>query len=125
MKKNLLLHFGIPSLDRLLGRRDNEGNSTNTRVHQPADPAQEGRNSGGNSTSALCGLFIDEGKDGRFASTSLCIVGPDGAGKSVLGLHLASRYAAQTFQRSCGDLPAILYVSTDLNYHKAYAVWQN
>lgn len=54
--------------------------------------------------------------------TSMCLVGPDGTGKSVLALHLASSYAARTF---AGAAPSIFYASTDLSFHKAQEVWNH
>jgi KaiC/GvpD/RAD55 family RecA-like ATPase len=47
-------------------------------------------------------------------STSLCILGPDGTGKSVLGLHLAAHYLHDCF--TIGNVPTVLYVSTDLSH---------
>lgn len=47
-------------------------------------------------------------------STSISIIGPDGVGKSILGLHLASHYLCE--QRTCSPPPMVLYVSTDLSH---------
>src|SRR5579872_6286412 len=95
----LIIQFGIPTLDELLGK---SGDDVAEPIHR-------------------FGLRLQNA-----GTSSLCIVGPDGTGKSVLGLHLASRYAAQTFSVT-GDspdgVPAILYISTDLNFKKAEAVW--
>lgn len=89
-----LLRFGIPSLDRLI---TGEGEDTQKTGGLPN------------------GIRL-----GKSESTSLCIVGPDGTGKSVLGLHLASRYASDCWEISCGhSTPRVLYVSTDLNYEVA------
>ncbi|MBI3721565.1 MAG: hypothetical protein HY248_03345, partial [Fimbriimonas ginsengisoli] len=60
-------------------------------------------------------------------TTSICMVGPDGTGKSVLALHLASRYAGRYRYHAGehGGYPRVLYVSTDLSYAKARSVWHN
>lgn len=47
-------------------------------------------------------------------STSISIIGPDGTGKSILGLHLASHYLYD--QRIFSPPPIVLYVSTDLSH---------
>ncbi|HJQ82917.1 MAG TPA: ATPase domain-containing protein [Candidatus Binatia bacterium] len=56
--------------------------------------------------------------EGLAATTSLCIIGPDGAGKSILALHLASRYLADA-----GCQPRVIYASTDLPYANALGSW--
>jgi KaiC/GvpD/RAD55 family RecA-like ATPase len=58
---------------------------------------------------------------------SLAILGPDGSGKSVLALHLASRYLADAHRvlPSATALPKVVYVSTDLKYSSASKVWEN
>src|SRR5260221_93902 len=90
-----LLQFGIPSLDGLFG----------------VDPeASEPR---------LHGMRVDAGFNGRSETTSICIAGPSGTGKSILGLHLASYYRAQH-----GDSPRIIYASTDFSWAKANTVWR-
>jgi len=50
-------------------------------------------------------------------STSVSIIGPDGVGKSVLGLHLAAHYLFD--HRSSFPSPMVLYVSTDLSHSMA------
>jgi KaiC/GvpD/RAD55 family RecA-like ATPase len=67
---------------------------------------------------------------GRVGATSLALLGPDGCGKSVLALHLASRYRAQCFAKlqqasKAHDqtLPLIIYVSSDFQYESAETVW--
>src|SRR6266404_5982051 len=82
---------------------------------------------------SLDALFGDTGEapgikltgDGKGA-TSLCILGPDGTGKSVLALHLASRYLADCLDESeAGFVPRVLYVSTDLRRDMAELMWRN
>ncbi len=59
---------------------------------------------------------IDVQKDER---TSVCILGPDGCGKSILALHLASSYRAST-----KDQPIrVIYFSTDLSFKRANQTW--
>ena len=70
------------------------------------------------------------------ASETVAILGPEGAGKSVLALHLASRYAADCLRRvyptdstqakpKKSILPRILYISSDLKASSAERVWKN
>lgn len=57
-----------------------------------------------------------------WTSTSLAVVGPQGAGKSVLAMHVAARYLADCHAASSGDpaeLPRVCYVSTDMTYTAA------
>lgn len=97
------LRFGIPSLDRLLGdRSERHGNEPD----KPVDQSNFG--------------FAHS----RTAGTSFCLIGPHGAGKSVLALHFASRYFADC-ERPGQIVPKIFYVSTDLSHGMAQTVWQN
>jgi KaiC/GvpD/RAD55 family RecA-like ATPase len=67
----------------------------------------------------------------RGSCNSLAIVGPDGTGKSVFALHIASAYHA--FLRYAQDrsdtndqcAPLVFYVSSDLKYDAALRAWQN
>src|ERR1051326_2897721 len=54
----------------------------------------------------------------RGENVSFCIYGADGTGKSVLALHLASRYAARH------DVP-VIYFSEDLGYQRAQSVFDS
>ena len=95
-----VLRFGIPSLDKLIG-------SEADRKHGfDLSPMESGMD-----------------------STGLCIIGPDGTGKSVFALHLASQYLADCLveqTRSPGlEFPQIVYVSTDLSYGKAIKTWKH
>jgi KaiC/GvpD/RAD55 family RecA-like ATPase len=88
-----VLRFGIESLDRLIGG------------------------------SELTGYGIDIAKHKRAGlTTSLCLIGPDGAGKSVLALHLAAQYLAD-LKSNHEDPPKVLYISTDLTFSMAETVW--
>jgi len=58
------------------------------------------------------------------------IVGPDGCGKSILSLHLASNYwllncKDRAWERESTICPRIIYVSTDLSHEQALVQWQN
>jgi KaiC/GvpD/RAD55 family RecA-like ATPase len=103
-----VLQFGIPSFDALFGhRRDRLRKQTKYEygaygVHLP---------------NSSC-------------STSISIIGPDGTGKSVFGLHLASQYIADAVAlkrrpETICHLPRVLYVSTDLKHHVAEVMWRN
>ncbi|HEY6390100.1 MAG TPA: hypothetical protein VIX89_02410 [Bryobacteraceae bacterium] len=93
------LRFGIPALDDLFGSYS---------LSHRAD-----------------GIPVSTDKD----QARLTIIGPAGSGKSILALHLASRYAADVFTRwtraGCkGTPPKVIYVSTDLTLEKAQAMWE-
>ncbi|MCX6594271.1 MAG: hypothetical protein NTZ56_22380 [Acidobacteria bacterium] len=89
------LRFGIPSLDSLLGR---QRVADDTRV-------------------SAYGIHLEDD-----ATTSLCLMGPDGSGKSVCALHLISRYLAD--HSSAKNKPKAIYVSTDLGFSRALQMWQ-
>src|SRR5262245_54120412 len=52
-----------------------------------------------------------------------CLVGPDGCGKSILALHLASHYRHLSSQFFPHSPPSIIYVSTDLSHSQAESTW--
>lgn len=56
-------------------------------------------------------------------SASICMLGPDGTGKSVLALHLAAHYLSDVLdsgnEARAQLTPKVLYVSTDLNFDMA------
>jgi len=87
------IQFGIPSLDELLGATVIDNVATYGITILPST--------------------------GKYLTTSLCLLGPDGTGKSVLGLHLASRYCAD-FGAGC----KVLYASMDLSYARALETWE-
>jgi hypothetical protein len=90
-----IIRFGIPSLDRLLGRPE----------------SQQG-------AGADYGIALDG------QSTTVCIVGTDGTGKSVLAFHLASRYIADSYHPQSASPTNACYISTDLGLPKAKAIWE-
>src|SRR5438105_2782383 len=95
------LRFGIPSLERLFGTRQERHDETQS----PPDEY---------------GIRLSD----DLAPSSISIIGPDGTGKSVLGLHLASRYIADHWMSS-EKKPKILYISTDLTHSMAERMWEN
>ena len=98
-----LIRFGIPSLDELMGIRQ--------RGHEQGAPASS-RNPGD------FGVHISKG-----SAASFCILGPDGTGKSLLAMHLASRYVADSYVD--GDPSVrVLYISTDLRSKMAQDIWE-
>src|SRR5688572_29710305 len=90
--------FGIRSLDRLIGSNPLKGQ----------DPG---------ANRAYYGYSLDQ-LDDRGAnspageSATICLIGPDGTGKSLFALHLASDYWRRT--RAAAKPPRIIYASTDL-----------
>lgn len=111
------IRFGIPSLDHLFSpaRKDPKNPGS-----LPVDGVRLASNSGGDSL-----------------GTSLSLIGRSGTGKSLLVLHLASRYCAdslETWETTNGEAtikpldgsvapPKVLFVSTDLTHSRAEATW--
>jgi KaiC/GvpD/RAD55 family RecA-like ATPase len=93
-EKLKVIRFGIPGLDQLLGC-----------------PGQ------GDDTQARSGAPLESD------STTVCIVGADGSGKSILALHLVSRYIADASAAHGGVATRAIYVSTDAGYDKARSIW--
>ena len=64
-------------------------------------------------------------------TSSICLAGPDGMGKSVFSLHLASQYLADCLSginnggKDNYSVPRVLYVSTDLSYKMALKGWKD
>jgi hypothetical protein len=111
------LAFGIPSLDRLLGTRE--------------DDAAGGSNPGLNLTPQTSG---GDGPphppNGRLIDASVCIIGPDGTGKSIFALHLASEHWRKcALWWTTGPQPPdavaskIIYASSDLSLSMARTMW--
>jgi KaiC/GvpD/RAD55 family RecA-like ATPase len=108
------LLFGIPTLDTLIG--------SISRNNTVAAKSQ--------SDSASAGL-ADKAKPE--VAKRIALLGPDGAGKSVLALHLASRYAADSARAyrhpetrivDKSSMPLIIYVSSDLKEKSADDIWE-
>lgn len=119
-----VLRFGITSLDELFGvpsETSREGLSAG--IYLPSVVADAG-------TTAASPAA---GENNGVPTTSVCIVGPTGTGKSIFALHMASTYLAdccaeQKRVLSIGkefSLPTVLYVSTDLTHNMAQRAWSN
>lgn len=104
MDGNTLLKFGIPGFDGLFNNLKPETSHGGRNILNP-----DFNN---------CGIYLP----GR-VSSSICIIGPDGVGKSVFALHLASRYSAECQRRKVK--PLVFYISTDLNHEIAKEMWRN
>src|SRR5258708_19135974 len=82
------LRFGIPTLDELIGQfkvKSEDKDHIFFGIDFSPDDALD-------SNPAATGVKLDGAR--RPDSTSICVIGPDGTGKSVFGMHLASRYLA-------------------------------
>ncbi len=132
-----VLRFGISSLDELLGlpsekskedldyeniapgiylpSRGEIGSSVSTAIDKTDRKKETDRENTNDTTKEIF-------------TTSVCIIGPTGSGKSIFGLHMASRYLADCIEEQKTkhvDLPAVLYLSTDLTYNMANRAWKN
>ena len=112
-----VLRFGISSLDELFGVPSEElqGRVANgIYLHSPKDGEPEG---------------IAGTRRNGVPTTSVCIVGPTGTGKSIFALHMASTYLddcrAEKRRNGHLELPTVLYVSTDLTHNMAQRAWTN
>ncbi len=119
-----VLRFGIDSLDELLGLPSEKFTSDGLQIpHGIYLPGKEGKAQG---TATRKG---DAHRENAVFTTSVCLIGPTGTGKSIFGLHMASKYLADCLedQRVARkiDLPTVLYVSTDLTYNMAHTAWTN
>lgn len=103
MAHPVVLRFGIPSLDRLICRA--------AQAPPAADQLEQ------------IALEASGMRAAPNESISVCIIGPDGTGKSIFSLHLASRYAADLM--AANDDARVLYVSTDLRHSMADAIWDS
>ena len=116
-----VLRFGITSLDQLLGIP-----SEKSRAEVP--PGIYLPNPG-DRTSGKHEQIVQSGKGEAFFTTSVCIIGPTGTGKSIFALHMASTYVSdcktekKTERRI--EIPTVMYVSTDLTYKMAHRAWTN
>lgn len=99
-----ILKFGIPGFDGLFNNSHPEVSHQGRQILNP--------------NFNDCGISIP--KDG---TASICIIGPDGVGKSVFAMHLASRYCAENQKDEIR--PSVFYISTDLNHEIANEMWKN
>lgn len=108
-----VLRFGIHSLDHLLGVSSKQPDARTAPFGiylsgQDEKPAKD---------------EVDDDKDAF--TTSVCIVGPNGTGKSIFGLHMASRYLADCrAAKAKEESPVVLYISTDFTFNMAAEVWR-
>lgn len=140
-----LLRFGIPSLDRLFDQKggQNEKNyeaGVNLRTLPPA-PAKNDQEGSLNERNCESSVNLTESSRDPTQNDSqaldqhmsICVQGPSGTGKSVLGLHLASRYWADSLSWPSGKPqpdpkysgPRVIYVSTDLGIKRARGTWSS
>lgn len=105
-----LLRFGIPTLDLLFGSPS-----------WPQTPVGHG------DKSPSCGIGLRSKSTGpggesneQMDALSLCLIGSDGVGKSILAMHLVSKYRSDF-----GSEPFIFYASTDLTHGRAAVSWEN
>ena len=108
-----VLRFGILSLDELLGSAS-ENRFGIRLLERNVDPV---------SATTRPGKGPKEISD-RILTTSVCIIGANGAGKSIFALHMASKYLADCIA-SEEKLPSVIYVSTDLTHEMAKRAWDN
>src|SRR6267154_6887847 len=109
-----VIRFGIRSLDRLIGTVDGDKRLYGIGLSEPTQIKDNKRTS-----------------DGLPMTASVCLSGPDGSGKSVFSLHMASHYLGDCLseclsstarKRNC-SVPRVLYISTDLTYKMALKGW--
>lgn len=96
------MRFGIPGLDGLFNNPSPNRSHDGRKILKP--------------NFSECGISIP-----KAVTSSVCLIGPDGVGKSVFALHLAGRYAAECIQKN----PKVFYISTDLNHDVAKVMWKN
>jgi KaiC/GvpD/RAD55 family RecA-like ATPase len=112
-----VIRFGIPSVDELFGATHNALNPSAPKyagIHLPQK----------DSPSKELARELPGGLDAAPpSSVSLCITGPGGTGKSILAMHLASRYVADCWDAN-NSASKVLYVSTDLKFEVAANVWR-
>ncbi len=101
-----VLRFGIHSLDELLGIPD-----TLKGKKKPFGISLQRTRASGSKAKAY--------------TTSVCVVGPNGTGKSIFALHMASTYLADCMATTPRLLPIVLYVSTDFTFNMAHTVWHD
>ena len=116
MPKPRVLRFGIQSLDKLIGTITCDGEEiygidlSGSEESEDGGPAEPG--------------------DSPITS-SICLTGPDGTGKSVLSLHIVSQYLADCLAESIKandqpcQIPKVFHISTDLTYKMALKGWNH
>jgi KaiC/GvpD/RAD55 family RecA-like ATPase len=119
-----VLRFGILSLDELFGvPSETSKQALPAGIYLPSAMNEEPNANGALAADTYKGV----------PTTSVCIVGPTGTGKSIFALHMASTYlsdcrAEKGRSKQSGkriSLPTVLYVSTDLTHNMAQRAWSN
>lgn len=109
------LRFGIQSLDKLIGTISLEDGTERFGINLAKPSGENGIETNYRTPAPII--------------SSICLTGPDGMGKSVFSMHLASQYLAdcireaKTTTNSKRELPRVLYISTDLSYKMALKGW--
>lgn len=121
-----MLRFGVPTLDQLFGSPQLV---TSECTPRDARPDRVGMAFPGRRRPYGIGVISNirdpMGTDLWSVDTvSICLIGADGVGKSLLAMHLASRYRADVCREREGR-PFVIYVSTDLSYSRARLSWGN
>lgn len=118
MSKPKVLRFGIRSLDKLIGtmkdrKAETDGSPDGYGIDLSELEEAEGEK--------------QDGKNSLPITSSVCLAGPDGTGKSVLSLHMSSRYLADCLAECVETCPRlrVLYISTDLTYKMALKGWKH
>ena len=124
------LQFGIPSFDVLFAPGLRQGDTAPRRERRNEDKSREpGSPDYGGQGIRVAGEGV----------ASMCLIGPDGTGKSIFGMHLAAQYAAdleipkdkmypkdnENQVTEALRFPRILYVSTDLKFAMAEKIWSS
>ena len=133
-----ILRFGIPTLDQLLGEVKESGATANTNVSVPVAPSIQPKNNDPTPQDSAtnvqprsivvhgigvsCSNDPGRGRGQDVAAISICLIGEDGVGKSILAMHIASKYRADS---GAGKPPYIIYASTDLSHSRAQLSWEH
>jgi hypothetical protein len=115
-----VLRFGIASLDQLLGippEKSRTDVSPGIYLPKPSDRTMREREPNAKND-----------KSATSFTTSVCIIGPTGTGKSIFALHMAATYLSDCKKERTEheiQIPTLLYISTDLTYQMAHRAWTN
>jgi KaiC/GvpD/RAD55 family RecA-like ATPase len=72
-------------------------------------------------------LFMKTDERRVIGTTALtgCVIGPDGCGKSLLAMHVASTYWSDVWAQNQEVRPCVIYVSTDFSFEQADRAWMD
>src|SRR5262245_52302648 len=120
-----VLRFGISSLDELFGEPTEKSSADILPgIYLPGATNKEYDQNAKNTLDNKVENSVADAAEGIF-TTSVCIIGPTGTGKSIFALHMASTYLADCIleksrkPKSTIEIPSVLYISTDLTYKMA------